>query len=82
MLLVSLMLGAGLWGCLEMKECITEGQKNGRTSGSQTTPCNVIGAAEVADNAGEMGIRVDDGVLRADVLFSGRHDVWSSDGDG
>lgn len=59
-----------------MEGCITEGQKDGRSSGGQTTPCDVIGTAEVADNAVEMGVRVDDGVLRADVLFSGRHDVW------
>jgi len=52
----------------------TKGKQDGRSADGQTTPGSDIGAAHVADDAGEVGIRVDDGVLCPDVLFSGRHD--------
>jgi hypothetical protein len=53
----------------------TKGKQDGGSADSQTTPGGDIGATHVADNAGKVRIRVDDGVLCPDVLLCGRHDL-------
>lgn len=55
---------------------ITEGQEGGGGTGGQTSPCDDVGAAHVADDTVEVGIRVDDGELGPDVLFCRRHGAF------